>query len=305
MYGQQFPTHGPHWRPAAFPSRRAPNTHRHVDAIPLLPACHSARAGAQHLIAVSFRAGWRQTAEVNSDLYPDLAAAGSLAALLEQTAAGLDVALTVLPDKWGSLTAASIAASVPERRPLSVCIGAESRWFGVSGWSQGIELITGGTSDLAAIVGVGIAWGEGRSLRELKDQLPFLHSNARAEAHEQGPAAVVELQWRAMREEAAQAPDFHEFAELVEATHAEPHLRQLCVFSSHWTLGFSSCTGFPFRVEVAIAPSRNGSPYLVMEHPHSTVIGEAASVEGAVALAVSHLPTGLGPAVAGTADTNE
>jgi hypothetical protein len=242
---------------------------------------------------------------VDSDLYPDLAAAGSLSALLGQMAAELDVALAVVPGEWGSLTSAGIASSVPDRRPLFVHIGAASRWFGVSGWSQGIELITGGTSDLAAIVRAGVAWGEGRSLRDLQEELPFLHSSARAEAHERGPAAVVELQWRAMREQAAEAPDFHALADLVEAAHAEPHLRQLYVFSSHWTLGFSSCTGFPFRVEVALVPSHNGNPYRVQEHLHSGVIGEAATAEEAIALAVAHLPTGLGPAAAGTPAADE
>ncbi|MET8331822.1 DUF6193 family natural product biosynthesis protein [Streptomyces sp. NPDC005181] len=147
-----------------------------------------------------------------------------------------------------------------------------------------------------------MAWGKGRSLRELRADLPFLHSSERAEAHERGPDAVVELQWRTMREQAAEAPDFPEFGELVEAAHAEPRLRQLYVFSSHWTLGFSSCTEYPFRDEVAIAPSPNGSLYRVMMHPHSGALGEAATAQKAVALAVSHLPTGLGPAVVGTAE---
>ncbi|MEU6389338.1 DUF6193 family natural product biosynthesis protein [Streptomyces sp. NPDC046939] len=114
--------------------------------------------------------------------------------------------------------------------------------------------------------------------------------SARAEAHVRGPAAVVELQWMMMREQAAEAPDFHEFAELVEAAHVEQQMRQLYVFSSHWTLGFSSCTGFPFRVEVAIAPSRNRSPYLVQKRPHNSLIGEAATAAEAVALAVAHPP---------------
>ncbi|GHC45311.1 hypothetical protein GCM10010507_20680 [Streptomyces cinnamoneus] len=188
--------------------------------------------------------------------------------------------------------------------PLSVCIGATSRSFLLSGWGEGIELITGSTPDLADVVRAGMAWGQGRSLRELRAGLPFLHSSERAEAHERGPAAVVELQWRKMREQAAKAPDYPEFGELVEATHAEPKLRQLYVFFSHWTLGFSSCTGFPFRMEVAIAPSSPGRPYLVLESPHHRILGEADTAEEAVALAVAHLPAGLGPAIAGTADSS-
>lgn len=241
--------------------------------------------------------------EVDSDLYPDLAAAGSLAAALEQLAAELGADLTVVPGDRGPLVSAGIASSVPERKPLSVHIGAESRWFGVSGWSSGVELITGATPDLADVVRAGAAWGQGRSLRELRAELSFLRSGKRAEAHERGPAAVVELQWRTMREQAAEEPDFTGFGELVEAAHAAPRLRQLYVFSSHWTLGFSSCTGYPFRDEVAIVPSHSGSPFRVQRRPLSDdVLGEAATAEEAVALAVRHLPTDLGPAVAGTAE---
>ncbi|MET7571760.1 DUF6193 family natural product biosynthesis protein [Streptomyces sp. NPDC005492] len=242
---------------------------------------------------------------MNSDLYPDLAAAGSLVAAMEQMAAGLDVHLTVVLPRGGSLLAAGIASSVPQRDPLWVNLGAESRFFSVSGWSQGVELVTGATPDLADVVKAGALWGEGRGLRELRAELPFLHSSDRAEAHERGPAAVVELQWRKMREQAAGAPEFPQFGELVEAAHTEARLRQLYVFSSHWTLGFSSCTGYPFRDEVAIAPAHSGSPYRVMKRPHDTLVGEAATAEEAVGVAISHLPNSLGPAVAGTAERAE
>ncbi|MFE4829539.1 hypothetical protein [Streptomyces sp. NPDC056672] len=89
---------------------------------------------------------------MDSNLYPDLAAAGSLATVLELVAADLGVDVTTVPSNWGSLVSAGIAASVPEREPMLVHIGAESRWFGVSGWSRGVELITGGTPDLRAVV---------------------------------------------------------------------------------------------------------------------------------------------------------
>ncbi|MFD8410889.1 DUF6193 family natural product biosynthesis protein [Streptomyces sp. NPDC059650] len=242
---------------------------------------------------------------MDSELYPDLAAAGSLTAALEQRAAELAVELMLVPHEGGSAVTAGIASSVPGRKPLSIYIGVDSRLFRVSGWGQGIELITGATPDLTDVVRAGVGWGQGRHLRELRADLPFLYSSERAEAYECGPAAVVELQWRKMREQAAEAPDFPEFGALVEAAHADPRLRQLYVFSSHWTLGFSSCTGFPFRNEVAIAPSHNGSPYRVMKHPHHNAIAETTTAEDAVASAVRHLPTGLGPAVAGSAERDE
>ncbi|MFD3516418.1 DUF6193 family natural product biosynthesis protein [Streptomyces sp. NPDC058657] len=165
--------------------------------------------------------------------------------------------------------------------------------------------VTAALEQLADVVRGGVAWAQGRSLRELQAGLPFLHFGERAEAHERGPLAVVEPQWRKTRTEAAEAPDFPGFGALVEAAHANPRLRQFYVYSSHRTLGFSSCTGFPFRNEVAIAPSHNCSPYRVMKHPHADTMGETATAEDAVALAVSHIPTGLSPAVAGSAERDE
>ncbi|GGZ26703.1 hypothetical protein GCM10010300_82530 [Streptomyces olivaceoviridis] len=145
---------------------------------------------------------------MNRDLYPDLTGAGGLGAALEQTAARLGIDLTVVPHEGGTLVTAGIASSVPHRKPLSMYIGAERRFFGVSGWSEGIEVITGATPDLAEVVQAGAAWGGGAGLREMRAQLPFLHFSERAEAYEHGPATVVELQWRTMPEQAAQAPDF-------------------------------------------------------------------------------------------------
>jgi hypothetical protein len=249
---------------------------------------------------------------MDPDLYPDLAAAGGLAAALEQAAADLGADLVTVRD--GSRDAvfqARIATGVPDREPLVVRIAAKERGFGFSGWSRGVELITGYTEDLEAVVRVGVAWGEGTSLPELHGRFPFLHHSERAEAHERGPAAEVELQWRLLHEQAAEAPEFAGFRLLVQAAHAEPRLRQLYAFSSHWVLGFSGRTGQPSKVEVVIAPAYDGRPYRVREYLHvgdgvigDGVIGEAATAEEAVALAVAHLPADLGPAIAGTSDSD-
>lgn len=239
---------------------------------------------------------------MNSDLYPDLAAAGSLAAALERLAAELAVDLTVVPGDWGASASAGIAASVPGRGPLSVHLGAEARRFVVSGFSHGVQLITGATSDLPDVVRAGVAWGEGRSLRDLRRLLPFLGFTELAEAHERGPAAAVDVQWRLMREWAATKPDFPEFGLLMEAAHAEPRLRQLYPISSHWTLGFNVSTGVPSRAAIAVVPAYEGGPYRVQKFLHAGLIGEADTAQEAVALAVAHLPADLGPAVAGVVD---
>ncbi|MDX2815221.1 DUF6193 family natural product biosynthesis protein [Streptomyces sp. PA03-5A] len=239
---------------------------------------------------------------MDPDLYPDLIAAAGLSAALEQAAAGLGADLVIVRDGGDAVLQARVATAVPDRDPLVVHTYAKERGFTFSGWSRGVELISGSTADLGDVVRVGAAWGDGTGFRDLHQRFSFLHPSERAEAHERGPAAEVELQWRRLHEQAAEAPDFDGFRLLVQAAHAEPRLRQLFAFSSHWVLGFSARTGHPSRLEVAIVPAHDGHPYRVKDHLHlgDGVIGEVATAEEAVALAVAHLPAGLGPAVAGT-----
>lgn len=244
---------------------------------------------------------------MNPDLYPDVAAAGTLVAALEQVAADLGVDLVAGPGWAGPVVSACIAASVPDRKPLHVLTYLEQRGFSVSGWSQGVQLLGGSTADLRDVVRVGLAWGEGTSLSELHERFPFLDYSERAQAHERGPAAEVELQWRLLHEQADEAPDFPKFQQLVQAAHAAPRLRQLYAFSSHWVLGFSARTGHPSGLEVAIAPAHDDVPYRVRTHLHddNSEIGQAPTAEQAVALAVAHLPADLGPATAGTSESDD
>ncbi|WP_143666248.1 DUF6193 family natural product biosynthesis protein [Streptomyces sp. CS057] len=240
---------------------------------------------------------------MNPDLYPELAAAGTLAAALERVAVELAVDVRVVPDSSGASVSAVSPPPVPFRRPLSLALGAEERVFLLWGRSRGVELISGSTTDLRDVVRAAVAWGEGRSLSELHELFPFMSSDERAKAHERGPAAVVDLQWRLLREQAAGEPGFPEFGLLVEAAYAEPRLRRLSAFSSHGTLGFSAGTGRSFTVEVAVVPACSGRPYRVQRYVHDGgVIGEAETADEAVALAAAHLPVGLGPAVAGPDD---
>ncbi|MGW2374678.1 DUF6193 family natural product biosynthesis protein [Kitasatospora sp. NPDC001683] len=234
------------------------------------------------------------------DLYPDLVAAGSLSAALEATAAELAVDITVVPGAWGGPSSAGIAVPAPGRKPLQVHIGAEERWFSVSGWSRGAEMITGFTTDLRDVIRAAEAWGGGGSLREMRAQVPFLTYTETAEAHERGPAAVVELQWHWLREQAAEEPELTGFGLLVEAAHAQPRLRQLFPVTSHGTLCFLPRTGYPCKPVVAIDPARDGDPYRVQRFPHGGLIAEVGTAEEAAALAVAHLPADLGPALAGS-----
>ncbi|WP_459647499.1 DUF6193 family natural product biosynthesis protein [Kitasatospora sp. Ki12] len=246
---------------------------------------------------------------MDADLYPDLVAAGSLGALLERTAAELALDITVVPGH--SDVTAGIAASADGRKPLTVHIGAERRWFGVTGWSRGIEMVAGGTTDLGDVVRAGVAWGSGKSLGELGELLPWLASGEFARAAERGPADAVEVAWRRLGEQAAEAPEFPEFGALVEATRAEPRLRQLFPFSSMWRVGFRAGLGNGHPPAVVVIPGDATRPYRVQRNlafqggedwRDEYLIGEAGTAEEAAALAAAHVPADLGPAVAGPDD---
>ncbi|GCD92552.1 hypothetical protein EHYA_00190 [Embleya hyalina] len=89
--------------------------------------------------------------------------------------------------------------------------------------------------------------------------------------------------------------------ELLEAAAAEPALRQLFPFTSHWNLHFSSCTQFPYVVRVPfVEPLRDGR-FRIRERGTGTEFDEVDSAAEAVAVVLAHAPADLGPAVAGNA----
>ncbi|MEE1755709.1 DUF6193 family natural product biosynthesis protein [Streptomyces sp. SP18CS02] len=241
-------------------------------------------------------------AAVDPDVYLDLAAEGGLAAVLERVAADAGTPLAVTPDRWDATRRAGLAASVPDRHPLSVEFSGsgDGRCFRMYGLSMGVTLIEGATSDARDVIRAGVAWGRGASLREMRRLLPFLRSDELAEAHERGPADAVALQWRQMLDDAAARWSYPGYRPLLEAAHAVPELRELYPYSSHWRLVLSACTGFPTAVKAVFLPLEDGRYGVRTTLSPETTVGEADTVEDALALAVSHLPAGLGPAVAGT-----
>lgn len=129
-----------------------------------------------------------------------------------------------------------------------------------------------------------------------------------------GPAEFVEvswqrllLSWRAMRDhQLASRPDrpYPPIVPLLEAAYAEPRLRQLHPFTSHHSLNLSSCTEFPYLVQVpAVDPLPDGR-FRVRLARSAGVLGWADTAEEAVALVAAHIPPGLGPAVTRAEDVS-
>lgn len=236
---------------------------------------------------------------MNSEFYPDVVEAGGLAAALEQSAADLRVPLVLVPGREGTPESVGIATAAPGRLPLVVFPRADARGFHLIGRAREVDIVTGEARELRDVVEAGAAWAAGTPVSRMRQALPFLLYDPIAEAHERGPAAAVAAQWDRLKEKAADTPGFPEFGRVVELAYAEPRLRQLFPFTSHWTVAFSSCTGRPYHDEVAIAPQPGGGPYLVLRHPNTGVLGEVSTAAEAVALALAHLPESVGPAVAG------
>lgn len=237
----------------------------------------------------------------SADLYPDLAAAGGLATALEQVAVDLGLALGEVIRNDADPNWAAVASTAARRGPSSIHLGARERVFLISGGSRGVELFRGSTKDLREVAKAAAAWRAGARLHQLQDLCPFVSFSELAEAHERGPADAVAVKWRLLREEMQGDIPFPAVRDLVEVAHAEPRLRQLYPFTSHWSLHFSACTGFPFTWVVPfVDPLRDGR-YRVCGPNRGTVIGEADTAEQAVALVLSRLPADIGPAVEGTA----
>ncbi|MFE9769850.1 DUF6193 family natural product biosynthesis protein [Streptomyces sp. NPDC005808] len=235
---------------------------------------------------------------MNSEFYPDLVEAGGLAAALERSAADLGVPLVLVPGRNEIPDAVGIATTAPGRLPLLVFPRADARGFHVIGRAREVDIVTGGVPELRDVVEAGALWAAGTPVPQMRQALPSLLYDPIADAHERGPAAAVTAQWERLKELAADTPTFPEFGLVVEAAHAEPRLRQLFPFTSHWTVAFSSCTGRRYRTEVAIAPYHGGQ-YFVLRHPNTGMLGEVSTAAEAVALALANLPDTVGPAVAG------
>jgi hypothetical protein len=234
-----------------------------------------------------------------AELYPDVAAIGSLAAALQVVAAerGLELGQVVAGEKR-PITSALIMSAAPGREALAVNAGADERCWVISGWGQGISLVSGTTQDLAEVARAACLWRAGSALREIERCVPFVQLTRLALAAEEGPEHVVSTQWQSLLDQARTA-DSPEHLQLVEAAYAEPKLRQLYPYTSHRTLRFSTTTGYPFSPDLVSLQARNGKPYLVRKTWMGDALGETATAQEAVALAARFLPGDLGPAVAG------
>ncbi|MEU4540579.1 DUF6193 family natural product biosynthesis protein [Streptosporangium sp. NPDC023825] len=237
----------------------------------------------------------------DSELYPDVESAGSLAAALEVAAVKLGVDLgNIVSSDSDPLGWAAVASVDARRDPFSIMVGAVERWFIVTGWSRGVELVSGATPDLGEVAKAASAWRRGGRLSEIQRTAPFVEISEKAYAHERGPADVVAVQWRLIRQ-AARDSSVEGVHALVEAAHARQRLRRLLPVLSHWSLHFSMCTGYPYTWNIPFVDPLGNGRYRVSGPARDVDVDEVDSADAAIALVVARLPAGCGPAVEGTA----
>jgi hypothetical protein len=257
--------------------------------------------------------------QISTDLYPDVASAGSLAAAFRQALGELPSVLEVDADE--PLLPFPYARVARGPRFSQVYVAANERLFLVDFWSEGVAYGKAACSSLTQATDAIHRWiAEGATLAAMEARVNNFEPTTMGRAHEAGRA--VEHQWDSLLKRwkeddrrtgtSAQSP-----TALIEAARMRPELRQLFPFTSLAALCFSRTTGYPFTddcphaVPIGHGRFRAHSPRHRIVQRRSggidyreaiyDVIGEG-TVEEVVKMLVDNLPPNCGPAVGGTAE---
>ncbi|OLE20722.1 MAG: hypothetical protein AUG49_24175 [Catenulispora sp. 13_1_20CM_3_70_7] len=215
--------------------------------------------------------------------YPEVVAAGSLAAALQAVAAESGPLFPVTASEGNMLGRATVPSTVPHRNPLTINAYVWKRHWHIRGEEAFQD------------------WHTGAALAEIRACVPFVHLSGRFEVADDDPVQLTASEWQHMRTEASEA-DWPEYQALIEAAYAEPALRALYPFTSHWTLRFSTSTR-PYLTTLpsCLSAPRGGGRYTVSAHFMGEVTAETSTADEAVATVMRQLPGGLGPVTLGAA----
>ncbi|MFJ9246518.1 DUF6193 family natural product biosynthesis protein [Streptomyces sp. NPDC101776] len=236
-------------------------------------------------------------------LYPDVMAHGSLAAALRDAAHGRLDAVPLSSSDIAPLMRATVDSVLPHRRSLHVSAGPWERRWSICGSEplQDLALVDGSTDNLAEVGEAVRAWHDGVPLEEIRRAAPFVHLTGRFEVPDRDPAQLAESEWRHLRCEAAEL-EYHwreTHQALIETAYAEPALRALYPFTSHWALRFATDTRPRLTIVGPMLSARGDGEYEVSRSLLANDLGRFATAQEAVAQAVRHLPSGLGPVTLG------
>jgi hypothetical protein len=226
-------------------------------------------------------------------LYPDVAASGSLATRLQAVAADQGLSLSVAPTASDPLRHASVPSLVSHRQPLIVAAWHfERRWW-ISGEANNGLLVSGATDDLSDVPAVGHAWATGATLDKIDRVASFDLLTGRLEVPDGNPAGVIASEWQRMLKDALRSR-WPEYQALIEAAYAEPRLRRLYPYTSHWALSFSA-TPYPFTPSFATLEASRGGDYTIRERWNGPALTQVPTPAEAISIAVARLPERLHP----------
>ncbi|MDQ0752860.1 hypothetical protein QF034_007091 [Streptomyces africanus] len=198
---------------------------------------------------------------------------------------------------------ATVASLLPHREPLRISAWAHERRWSVRGADrlQGLPLVDGRTDDLGKVARAARAWHDGAVLEDVRRAAPFVRLTGRFEVPDHDPARLTESEWQGMRQEASELEyDWQAaYQALIEAAYAEPALRALYPFTSHWALRFSATTRPGLTTVGPCLTAGSDGRYGVGRGFVTADLGLFTTAREAAALAVRLLPTGLGPTALG------
>jgi hypothetical protein len=194
---------------------------------------------------------------------------------------------------------AVVGTSLPHRESLRVNAWVHKRRWSIRGTEsfQSLALVDGETDDLAEVAEAARAWHDGVPLEEIRRAAPFVHLTGRFEVPDRDPVRVTQSEWQHLRREAEELeyPWRETHQDLIETAYAEPALRALYPFTSHWALRFATATRPRLTVVGPMLSARDDGTYGVRWSLLDNDLGPFATAREAVAEAVRHLPPGLGP----------
>ena len=236
-----------------------------------------------------------RTRQDPADLFPEVAAQGSLAIALRAAAATRGLVLDVVEIQQNRIGSATVPTTGRGREPLGVSGFAwEHRWsiggFGRGGGTKSRWLLSGSTDDLGWVAVAAHGWQHGLSLDEIDASAPFVELTGQLEVPDDSPVHAIASNWSYLRRD-AEREGWPEHQTLIEAAYAHPRLRELHAFTSHWSLRLAASAAEDGRDLVCLEASQGGN-FTVRTAWSAQIIGQTTTAEEAVALAAGYVARG-------------
>lgn len=238
-------------------------------------------------------------------LYPDVMEHGSLLALLNDVAQRMGFALRCEESVFKGRSATVRGTNGKSQ----IHLGAKQRAFSFDFWQKGVILANGSTdSPQKMMVALHELLEKGTSPFALGNDFSFAEPSENAASYYRGAAFQVQEQWDRLEERAKDKRSFlKDSVSVIKLARQHPQLGQLFPFSSHWTLRFSCCTGYPFDVPCSgiLALENNDSEQrfaVTIDHHAPQCEPFKGNASEVIEFVAAQLPPDCGPARQGTAE---